>query len=350
MNLKVISCQTAVALSLVTFMQASHADFLSDLFSSNTKEPVALNASTAEITSWGPMWVIDGRKASAWQITHDKKNSSKNYTLHKTSGDLNLINSQINAGSIARTTGKVFLEKPTAIEQQPNGTLRVFYGNAKNPVVVNVRLQAYNISGLKIANYLKNRDGSTSAYADGVGSKTFPEGSLAYKVETTFENDEMVLPINEKFTSAKSNKELIKNFSDIPFCLNRTVGHSYGIAFNPSQVGAKSGTFSVIPVKRDTMFCQPTGERAVASGTWNAITTGKSSAIVLNMPPQVDPSEYGIESHETGVSRFAFVAPSKGDHVFRPGQYYAKGTTVRGQRFLFNETAASAAMNALGAN
>jgi hypothetical protein len=42
----------------------------------------------------------------------------------------------------------------------------------------------------------------------------------------------------------------------------------------------------------------------------------------------------------------AFVAPGKGDKIFRPGKFFAKGTTLESRRFFFNTTAAEAILKA----
>lgn len=344
--MKVVSLtsKSAIGLCLLTIVPFCKANFLDDLFGSVTQEPIELATTTQQIFNSNPVWVLDGNQTSAWKVVtgpKPKKGSAK-LELNQINGDIGLIPAQMNAGSIARNTGKVPLNKPISVEFLKNGAMQLNYGEGKKAVEVDVALKAYDVSGLPIANFLKNRDGSVNPMAERMGSTRFPKGSIAYRAQTTFVNDEMVLPVNEKFTSAKSNKELIENFSDIPFCLNRTKGHSYGISFAKSNAGAKSGSFKVVPVQRDTMFCRPTGEPAVATGSWNAISTGNSSAVVLTMPKEVDPSEYGFDAYESGVTKFAFVAPSKGDKVFRPGKYYKKGTTVISQRYFFNPVAAQA--------
>lgn len=61
MNLKSITAQSVVALSLVSVCSMSQAGFLDNLFSSSTKEPVALSTTTQEIMKNHPVWVIDGK-------------------------------------------------------------------------------------------------------------------------------------------------------------------------------------------------------------------------------------------------------------------------------------------------
>lgn len=97
-----------------------------------------------------------------------------------------------------------------------------------------------------MSEFLKNRKGEPLAEAEKVGNEVFPAGSIAYKTDTTFLNDEMVIPVNQNFTSASTSDELLKNFSSIPFCLKRVSGHAYGIMFDKADPKAVSGTFRVI--------------------------------------------------------------------------------------------------------
>ena len=73
MNLKSITAQSVVALSLVSVCSMSQGGFLDDLFSSSTKEPVALSTTTQEIMKNHPVWVIDGKDTSAWSVVEGKK-------------------------------------------------------------------------------------------------------------------------------------------------------------------------------------------------------------------------------------------------------------------------------------
>ncbi len=348
MNLKLLSAQSAVALSLISFASLSHADFLSDLFGSSNKEPVALNQTTQSIMTSSPIWVIDGKNTSAWSVVAGKKpkKGATPLLLKQDKGTLGLIPAQMDVGYVATTAAKVSLAQPISVSFEKNGDALLKYGNSKQPISLAFKLRAYDVSGLKIASFLKNRQGGDLAEVERVGNATFPQGSIAYKADTTFLNDEMVMPVNENFTSAKTSSELLTNFNKIPFCLKRVSGHAYGIMFDGNDPKAKSGTFSVTPVKRDTMFCTPTGEPSVAKGSWVLVNSPKTHAAVLTMPKEVTPAEYGIDSNESGVSKLAFIAPSKGDKIFRPGKFFAKGTTLESRRYFFNTTAAEAILKA----
>ena len=258
-----------------------------------------------------PVWVIDGKDTSAWSVVEGKKprRGAAPLLLKQDRGDLGLIPAQTDAGYIATKTEKISLSYPTSVVFEKNGTALLKFGASKSPVQIGIKLRAFDVSGLKMSEFLKNRKGEPLAEAEKVGNEVFPAGSIAYKADTTFLNDEMVIPVNQNFTSASTSDELLKNFSSIPFCLKRVSGHAYGIMFDKADPKAVSGTFRVTPVKRETMFCTPTGEAPVATGKWNVVNNGRSHAVVLTMPKEVTPAEYGIEEQESGVSKMAFVAP-----------------------------------------
>ena len=111
MNLKSITAHSAVALSLVSVCSLSHASFFDNLFSSSTKEPVALSATTQEIMKNHPVWVIDGKDTSAWSVVEGKKprRGAAPLLLKQDRGDLGLIPAQSDAGYVATKTEKISL-------------------------------------------------------------------------------------------------------------------------------------------------------------------------------------------------------------------------------------------------
>lgn len=118
MNLKSITAQSVVALSLGSVCSMSQAGFLDNLFSSSTKEPVALSTTTQEIMKNHPVWVIDGKDTSAWSVVEGKKprRGAAPLLLKQDRGDLGLIPAQTDAGYIATKTEKIspFLIRPAS--------------------------------------------------------------------------------------------------------------------------------------------------------------------------------------------------------------------------------------------
>ena len=350
MKFKVLTCQAGIAAAMLAVAPASHADFLSDLFGSSAKEPAVLPLTTSQILQKKFIRSMDV-KSLLGKLCQSPTKRGTRYNLVQKEGTGTLFGSQLDAGNVVTKNGKVALDKAAGVTFLKNGDAQFTFGHPKTPVIIDLNLRAIDVSGQKIADYLKTRDGKTSNDSEKVGNSKFPEGSIAYQAVTKFVNGEMVLPVNESFTNAKASREIIENFRTVPYCLNyesRMDSHAYGIVFDPSAPKATTGTYKILPVRRDTIFCKPTGEPAVASGNWNAVTTKNSSAVVLTLPSNVDPRDCGLKIHENGVAKIAFIAPAKGDHVFRPGRYYAKGAAVQGQNYLFNNVAADAATKALG--
>lgn len=161
----------------------------------------------------------------------------------------------------------------------------------------------------------------------------------------------MVLPAKESFTNAKTTKDLISNFSKVPFCLSyeqRPGSQAYGILFDAASAGKNTGSFKIMHVRRDTIFCRPTEEAPIVGGTWKYLNAaGKHGAVVLTMPDKVDPRDYGIKLTDKGIAQFAFIAPAKGDHVFRPGKFYKEGLKMESRYYLFNDVAMKAIQGAM---
>ena len=172
MNLKSITAQSVVALSLVSVCSMSQAGFLDNLFSSSTKEPVALSTTTQEIMKNHPVWVIDGKDTSAWSVVEGKKprRGAAPLLLKQDRGDLGLIPAQTDAGYIATKTEKISLSYPTSIVFEKNGTALLKFGASKSPVQIGIKLRAFDVSGLKMSEFLKNRKGEPLAEAEKVGN------------------------------------------------------------------------------------------------------------------------------------------------------------------------------------
>ena len=170
MNLKSITAHSAVALSLVSVCSLSHASFFDNLFSSSTKEPVALSATTQEIMKNHPVWVIDGKDTSAWSVVEGKKprRGAAPLLLKQDRGDLGLIPAQTDAGYVATKTEKISLFQPTSVVFEKNGSALLKFGAGKAPVQIGLKLRAFDVSGLKMAEFLKNRKGQPLAEAEKV--------------------------------------------------------------------------------------------------------------------------------------------------------------------------------------
>jgi len=337
---------TAAALSLTA--TAASANFLDDLFGNKQKEVVQLKESTEKIALDQTLWSINDKTVSSWSVT--KK--GKSYVLKQTKGEDNFLSPNFEGGKIVHESGKYSVSTPASIVFVDKGqAMNLLFGKGKNPVTIQVQLQAYDVSGQKIADFLTDRTGEPYKLAEKVGNAKFPAGAKAYRTISKFLNNQLVLPAKESFTNAKTTQDLIKNFSKVPFCLayeQRPGSQAFGIMFDAASAGKNTGSFKIMHVRRDTIFCRPTEEAPIVGGTWKFLkTTGKHGAVVLTMPDKVDPRDYGIKLTDKGIAQFAFIAPAKGDHVFRPGKFYKEGLKMESRYYLFNDAAMKAIQGAM---
>ena len=93
-------------------------------------------------------------------------------------GDLGLIPAQTDAGYIATKTEKISLSYPTSVVFEKNGTALLKFGASKSPVQIGIKLRAFDVSGLKMSEFLKNRKGEPLAEAEKVGNEVFPADLL----------------------------------------------------------------------------------------------------------------------------------------------------------------------------
>lgn len=188
MNLKSITAQSVVALSLVSVCSMSQAGFLDNLFSSSTKEPVALSTNTHEIMKNHPVWVIDGKDTSAWSVVEGKKprRGAAPLLLKQDRGepwsDSGSNRCRLHCNQNRKDLS--FLIRPASSSKRM-APLSLSSGASKSPVQIGIKLRAFDVSGLKMSEFLKNRKGEASlAEAEKVGNEVFPAGSIAYKTDT----------------------------------------------------------------------------------------------------------------------------------------------------------------------
>lgn len=337
------------------FVVASHPavaasdDFIDRIIASDSqKAPTSRTISAKSVTLGKTLWSFDDNGASSFTVRSGKSKNS--YVLSQLRGSENPLTAQTGDANLVTQSGKHRLARPATVTFKDKGRVMELRYGEKDPVRVEVTMKAVNVSGLKIRDFLKNKDGSQSILASSVGNKTFPAGSVAFIPTARVKDSLMLLPLRNSFTNAANKQELIENFSDVPFCLShvrRDGAKAVGLVFDKSQRGKTSGTVAVTPVRNDTIFCKPSGKKPTARATWNYVRTAQHSAVVIRMPNNIDPRDYGLQPHEKGYAKFAFIAPSNGDRVFRPGKYITGGTVIQSKRYLFNDRAASAIKNAI---
>jgi len=241
--------------------------------------------------------------------------------------------------------------KPSSVAPAERGGATLLYSGA-DPLRVNLRLKAYDVSGLMVRDFLRTPANYPKPEAAKVGELRFPEGSVAYLAEVRFLEDVLMLPRRESFTGAKDTAQLVSNFSkDIPYCLSyeaRDGAKPYALHFRPADKGAKKGKLQVYPAKTGTLFCARGTEQVMGEGEWEEVSVGGTRAVVLSFASNVDPLDTGVTQVEREAARVAFIEPTKGAPGVRPGKLYSQGNRVMDYQYRFNKTAADTIAAALG--
>jgi hypothetical protein len=242
--------------------------------------------------------------------------------------------------------------KPSSVTVADRGGATLLYSGAE-PLRVNLRLKAYDVSGLMMRDFLRTPTNYPKPEASKVGERRFPEGSVAYLAEVRFLEDVLMLPRRESFTGAKDTAQLVSNFSkDIPYCLSyddRDGAKPYALHFRPASAGAKKGKLQVYPAKTGTLFCARAAEQVAGEGEWEEVNVGGTRAVVLSFAANVDPLDTGVTQVEREAAKVAFIEPTKGAPGVRPGKLYVQGNRVMDYQYRFNKAAADAISAALAA-
>ena len=272
------------------------------------------------------------------------------YTLTETSADIGVraFYANVDVQNFVRDGVRRPVGAPGFATPAANGGARLAYAGT-NPLHVSLHLKAYEVSGLKIAEFLRTTDGRPSPEAQKHGEAVFPAGAVAYLADARFDDDVLMLPRRESFTGAANTRQLIANFSkDNPFCLSyedRDGATPYALHFRGNGTKGKTELY---PAKTGTMFCARGTDKPVAEGVWEERTVGGTRAIVLSFGADVDPLDTGVTQNERDAALIAFIEPTKGTPGVRPGKLYRAGSHIADHEFRFNRVAATAIQTALG--
>ena len=274
------------------------------------------------------------------------------YALTETSSDANetTLNGQIDVAHAVLNGERRALGRPNfAIPGNDDSVYIVYAGQA--PLRIAVTLQAYDVSDMWIANFLRTPDNYPKPEANKAGNARFPKGSVAYLATARFFDDVLMLPRRESFTGATTTSQFVGNFSkQIPYCLayeDRQGAKPYAMLFK-AMGNAKKGEVDLYPAKTGTLFCDRVGEKVIGRGEWEERTIAGTRAVVLSFPAQVDPLDTGVSNVERESARIAFVEPTKGLPGVRPGKLYQAGASVYDYQYRFNRTAADAIRQVAG--
>ena len=167
------------------------------------------------------------------------------YALTETSSDANetTLNGQIDVAHAVLNGERRALGRPNfAIPGNDDSVYIVYAGQASLRIAVT--LQAYDVSDMWIANFLRTPDNYPKPEANKAGNARFPKGSVAYLATARFFDDVLMLPRRESFTGATTTSQFVGNFSkQIPYCLayeDRQGAKPYAMLFK-AMGNAKKG-------------------------------------------------------------------------------------------------------------
>jgi hypothetical protein len=276
------------------------------------------------------------------------------YALTETSSDSNqaTLNGNIDVAHAVLNGERRALGRPNFAIPANDGSVYIVYAGQAS-LRMAVTLQAYDVTGLSIAHFMRTPENYPNAEAAKAVNAKFPAGSIAYLATARFFDDVLMLPKRESFTGASSTTQFVGNFSkQIPYCLayeDRQGAKPYAMFFRASAPG-KKGEVVLYPAKTGTLFCDRATEQVVGQGEWEERTVGGTKAIVLSFPAQVDPLDTGVSTVERESARIAFIEPTKGLPGVRPGKLYQAGATLYDYQYRFNRVAADAVRQAIGAH
>ena len=280
----------------------------------------------------------------------DKPVQEDRYTLTETTNDAKIlaVASNIDAGNFVLNGERRPVGRPNFAIPAPDGTIYMIF-SGPSPLRVAVTLQAFDVAGLHMQQFLRTPDNYLKQEAAKVGSATFPPGSVAYLVVARFIDDVLMLPARESFTGAGNTAQFVGNFSkQIPYCLSyedRKGARPYAMLFRPGST--KKGAVDLYAAKVGTLFCDRDGAKTLNEGEWEERTIAGTRAVVLSFPANVDPLDTGVTNVERESAKIAFIEPSKGAPGVRPGKLYQAGAKIYDYQYRFNKTAADAVRSAL---
>jgi hypothetical protein len=273
------------------------------------------------------------------------------FPLTETTADSNqtTFNGHIDVANAVLNGERRALGRPNFAIPAPDGSVYLIY-SGQAPLRMAVTLQAFDVSDLPIAQFLRTPENYAIQEAARAGNARFPAGSVAYLGVTRFIDDVLMLPRRESFTGASDTSQFVGNFSKtIPYCLayeDRKGAKPYAMLFKTS--GAKKGSVTLYPAKTGTLFCDRDGPQAIGEGEWEERTIAGTRAVVVSFSAQVDPLDTGVSNVERESARIAFIEPTKGTPGVRPGKLYQAGARVNDFQYRFNKTAADAVRQAIG--
>ena len=123
------------------------------------------------------------------------------------------------AVGIMRDGRRVPPENPTGL--RPEGDHVVIEFDGREKLELRVTLEAYDVSGQEIRDFLRTRGNMPTKAALFMGEERFPAGSVAYAATLWIIQDELLALSHTAFTGSNNIEDFSERFTkETPYCLN----------------------------------------------------------------------------------------------------------------------------------
>ena len=271
------------------------------------------------------------------------------------------------AVGIMRDGRRVPPENPTGL--RPEGDHVVIEFDGREKLELRVTLEAYDVSGQEIRDFLRTRGNMPTKAALFMGEERFPAGSVAYAATLWIIQDELLALSHTAFTGSNNIEDFSERFTkETPYCLNvlpgdgvtpvglrfeKTIKKKTGKEKIKTRRGTKTrtvelpqnGLVNVYHTKSGTIFCQRSKPDPVVKARWDLRYLNGTRTLTVDFPTLIDSLSIGLMT----ANRGKLMPTSRKTRVI-PTAVWLKNERIRDSQYRFNKTAATAVKAAIEAS
>ncbi len=279
------------------------------------------------------------------------------------------------AVGIMRDGRRVPPENPTGL--RPEGDHVVIEFDGREKLELRVTLEAYDVSGQEIRDFLRTRGNMPTKAALFMGEERFPAGSVAYAATLWIIQDELLALSHTAFTGSNNIEDFSERFTkETPYCLNvlpgdgvtpvglrfeKTIKKKTGKEKIKTRRGTKTrtvelpqnGLVNVYHTKSGTIFCQRSKPDPVVKARWDLRYLNGTRTLTVDFPTLIDSLSIGLMTANRGKLMPAFaeeLTPTSRKTRVIPTAVWLKNERIRDSQYRFNKTAATAVKAAIEAS
>lgn len=239
------------------------------------------------------------------------------------------------------------MQKPHRIKFLTQNEIDLQY--PKNQAHMLLKVTAIDVSGQKIAHFLKDMDGNDCLLSSKINPwDKFPPGSVAFAPVMRLDRNELIIPNPDVMTAQKSLDKFVATYSGkIPSCLRyerRPGAQPYAIRFK--RHNQKGGQVIIYKADRSNIMCDSIGD-PVAQGTYQRRRINGTNVMTFQFPNQIDSRDIGIKSGHKNAMEFALIEMNSPKKEVLPGRIIYANRDFYDYQYRFNKTAANAINQAL---